>query len=101
MKILHPHGELRADEIEEIPARFAIEGRKRVKDQIIRIDTTGLAAVNFTLFGQGAGEWHAVTTLEEDEHPTHYNQSQRDGTGPEDASGEVPSHRATAAFGPG
>jgi ATP-dependent Lon protease len=39
MKILHPHGEAAKEEVEEI-LRFAIEGRKRVKDQILRIDTT-------------------------------------------------------------
>ena len=39
MKILYPHGEATPEEIEEI-LRFAIEGRKRVKDQILRIDST-------------------------------------------------------------
>ena len=38
------------EELEEV-LRFAIEGRKRVRDQIIRIDTT-MAAVNFG-YGQG------------------------------------------------
>ena len=39
IKILYPHGEATKEEIEEI-LRLAIEGRKRVKDQILRIDTT-------------------------------------------------------------
>ena len=39
MKILYPDGEATREEIEEI-LRFAIEGRKRVKDQILRIDST-------------------------------------------------------------
>ncbi len=71
MKILYPHGHATRDELEEV-LRFAIEGRKRVKDQIIRIDTT-MAAVNFGYLDK-AGEWHAVTTLEEDEYPSYYNQ---------------------------
>ncbi len=45
MKILYPQGEATTEEIEEI-LRFAIEGRKRVKDQILRIDTT-MADVKF------------------------------------------------------
>ena len=45
MKILYPHGEATKEEIEEI-LRFAIEGRKRVKDQILRIDST-MADVKF------------------------------------------------------
>ncbi|MEQ7008509.1 BREX system Lon protease-like protein BrxL [Actinopolymorpha sp. B17G11] len=71
MKIIYPHGEATKDEIEEI-LRFAIEGRKRVKDQILRIDTT-MADVKFGYLDK-ASEWHAVTTLEEDEYPTHYHQ---------------------------
>ena len=69
-KILFPHGEATKDEIEEI-LRFAIEGRKRVKDQILRIDTT-MAEVNFG-YSDKSGEWHAVTTLEEDEYPAYYH----------------------------
>jgi ATP-dependent Lon protease len=71
MKILYPHGEATVEEIEEI-LRFAIEGRKRVKDQILRIDAT-TADVNFG-YSDAAGTWHAVTTLEEDEFPQYYNQ---------------------------
>jgi ATP-dependent Lon protease len=39
MKIIHPSGEATQGDIEEL-LRFAIEGRKRVKDQILRIDPT-------------------------------------------------------------
>ncbi len=72
MKILYPHGEATAQEIEEI-LRFAIEGRKRVKDQILRIDAT-MAEVKFGYLDADGG-WHAVTTLEEDEYPTHYHRT--------------------------
>lgn len=71
MKILYPHGDATADEIEEI-LRFAVEGRKRVKDQILRIDST-MAEVRFGYF-DNTGEWRVVTTLEEDEYPTYYRQ---------------------------
>lgn len=39
MKLLYPDERATAEEIEEV-LRFAIEGRKRVKDQILRIDAT-------------------------------------------------------------
>jgi len=39
MKILFPDGEASQDEI-EMMLRFAIEGRKRVKDQLLRLDPT-------------------------------------------------------------
>jgi len=69
MKILYPHGQVTTDEIEEI-LRFAIEGRKRVKDQILRIDPT-MAAVKFGYLDK-LGSWHPVATLEEDEYPIFY-----------------------------
>ncbi len=71
MKILYPHGEATEGEIEEI-LRFAIEGRKRVKDQILRLDST-MAEVKFG-YSDKAGEWRTVTTLEEDEYPAYYHQ---------------------------
>jgi len=71
MKILYPHGAATEGEIEEI-LRFAIEGRKRVKDQILRLDST-MAEVKFG-YSDKAGEWRTVTTLEEDEYPAYYHQ---------------------------
>ncbi|MEV0466519.1 BREX system Lon protease-like protein BrxL [Nocardia tengchongensis] len=70
MKVLYPGGEATTEEIEEI-LRFAVEGRKRVKDQILRIDST-MAEVKFGYLDQG-GAWHGVATLEEVEYPTYYN----------------------------
>ena len=84
MKILHPHGEATKEEIAEI-LRFAIEGRKRVKDQILRIDST-MADVNFGYLDK-AGEWHGVTTLEEDEYPTHYKQTRHGDVAADDVGG--------------
>ena len=70
MKLLYPHGEATREEIEEI-LRFAIEGRKRVKDQILRIDAT-MAGVKFG-FTDKTGAWFPVTTLEEQEYPEYYD----------------------------
>jgi len=87
MKILYPHGEATKEEIAEI-LRFAIEGRKRVKDQILRIDST-MANVKFGYLDK-AGEWQAVTTLEEDEYPTYYHQTRHHEGEDEDSSADLP-----------
>jgi ATP-dependent Lon protease len=90
MKILHPHGQATKQEVEEI-LRFAVEGRKRVKDQILRIDTT-MANVKFGYLDR-SGEWRSVTTLEEDEYPSYYHQHD-----PDDPAAEVEtSQRAVVA----
>lgn len=60
MKILFPQGGATAEEIEEV-LKFAMEGRKRVKDQLFRIDTT-YADVNFAYFDNNGIE-KSVTTL--------------------------------------
>lgn len=89
LKILYPHGQAAKDEIEEI-LRFSIEGRKRVKDQILRIDST-MAAVKFGYLDK-SGEWHIVTTLEEDEYPTYYHQTRHgdsEGSEPPDGGAEA------------
>lgn len=94
MKILYPHGEATTEELEEI-LRFAIEGRKRVKDQILRIDTT-MADVNFG-YADKSGEWRSATTLEEDEYPTYYYQRERaDGESADTSSKTKPDQEATA-----
>ena len=78
VKLIYPHGEASAEQIEEL-LRLAIEGRKRVKDQIVRMDST-MAEVNFG-FSDTAGEWHAVSTLEEDEYPKYYHRRSAKGAG--------------------
>jgi len=77
MKVIYPHGEASPAEIDEL-LRLSIEGRKRVKDQIIRIDST-MAEVKFGYLDK-AGIWHAVTTLEEQEYPGYYHQRADDGS---------------------
>jgi len=75
MKILFPQGDASDAEIEEL-LRFSIEGRKRVKDQLMRVDAT-YAQVSFT-YTDAAGGVKAVTTLEEEEFPSYYHKTSND-----------------------
>lgn len=72
MKLIHPHREASSDEVESL-LRFAIEGRKRVKDQILRIDRT-MDPVRFG-YTDPAGTWHDVATQEELDFPHFYHRS--------------------------
>lgn len=92
MKILYPGGEATRKELEEI-LRFAIEGRKRVKDQILRIDST-MAEVKFGYLDK-EGTWYAVATLEEDEYPTYYRRVRESAESDEGPRGADP--RGTGA----
>jgi ATP-dependent Lon protease len=83
MKVIYPHGEANPEEIEAL-LRVAIEGRKRVKDQLLRIDST-YPAVRFTYIDQQGNE-HAVTTLEEEEYPAAYHQRITADASPDPAS---------------
>jgi len=85
MKILFPHGEASSAEVEEL-LRFAIEGRKRVKDQLMRIDST-YGNVRFS-YSNGGGQFEPVTTLEEEEYHDYYHKHIIDKT--EDKEREIP-----------
>jgi ATP-dependent Lon protease len=94
MKILYPQGEATESELEEL-LRAAIEGRKRVKDQLLRIDST-YPEVRFAYVGKD-GQEKLVHTLEEDEYPNQYHrqvpiegQDQRTDDGLTGNSNEVP-----------
>src|SRR5690625_176724 len=76
MKILFPHGKASKEEIEEL-LRFAVEGRKRVKDQLMRIDAT-YEAVHFSYLDADEQE-RPVRTLEEEEYPNYYNKTVGEG----------------------
>ena len=69
MKILYPAGKATKDEMEEI-LRFAIEGRKRVKDQVMRIDFT-FEPVKFG-YTDASGKMFQIKTLEEEQYPQFY-----------------------------
>lgn len=72
MKILFPQGGATETEVEEV-LKFAMEGRKRVKDQLFRIDTT-YADVNFA-YSDNAGKEKPIATLEELEYPNYFHKT--------------------------
>ncbi|MCD6294309.1 MAG: hypothetical protein J7M20_05170 [Deltaproteobacteria bacterium] len=72
MKILFPHREATVAEIEEI-LQFAIEGRKRIKDQLMRIDQT-YETVRFGYRRAGQEKSTLVQTIKEKQYPQHYHQ---------------------------
>lgn len=76
MKILFPHDGASKEEIEEL-LRFAIEGRKRVKDQLMRIDST-YGKVRFAYL-DSSQQAKPVTTLEEEEYPHYYHKTVGEG----------------------
>ena len=84
MKILFPNGEADPEEV-ELLLRFAMEGRKRVKDQLIRIDNT-YPKVHFVYIA--GGEEREIQTLEEIDYPEFYYQ--RPGEGQAPAQEELP-----------
>ena len=78
MKILFPQGGASKDEIEEL-LKFSIEGRKRVKDQLMRIDST-YPKVHFA-YTDASGQSRTVKTLEEEAYPHFYNKMTDAGDG--------------------
>ena len=72
-KILFPHDEATQEEIEMV-LRFAMEGRKRVKDQLLRIDKT-YAAVRFGYTDLATGQQSFIRTLEEEQYPQYFRSS--------------------------
>jgi ATP-dependent Lon protease len=71
MKILFPHQEASKDEVEWV-LRFAMEGRKRVKDQLMRIDAT-YTPVHFNYTNIETGEIKRTKTLEEEQYPQYFS----------------------------
>lgn len=67
MKILFPNQDATKEEIEAV-LKFAIEGRKRIKDQLLKIDET-YSAVNFAYLDNESGATRQVATLEDTQYP--------------------------------
>ena len=84
LKLIFPNGGETEAEVEEL-LRFAIECRKRVKDQLLRIDSTFESADFHYIASDGAKR--AVTTLEEEEFPQFYH---RQSAGDVDGSADQP-----------
>jgi ATP-dependent Lon protease len=106
MKLLFPHGGATESEVEEL-LQIAMEGRKRVKDQLLRIDST-YAKVNFA-YEDKEGISEIVTTLEEEEYPNYYHQAlteenegqeglDSEGASPSEVKGEVFPREAHLTF---
>lgn len=72
MKLLFPEDGATDEEVEEL-LRFSIEGRKRVKDQLMRVDAT-YGQVSFS-YRDASGVTKSITTLEEEEYPSHYHKT--------------------------
>ena len=83
MKIVYPSGDATKEEIKEL-LTFAMEGRKRVKDQLFRIDPT-YDPVDFSFTDNETGAKISVKTLEEVQYPNLYGGA-REGERPEPAS---------------
>ena len=77
MKILFPHGDATNEEAEEL-LLFAIEGRRRVKGQLMRLDVT-YPPVRFAYKTKG-GEEKVVKTLEEQQYPQFFKSGADDGS---------------------
>ena len=84
MKLLFPNDDASKDET-QVLLRFAIEGRRRVKDQLLRIDKT----FNKTCFDYAqndTGERFEVRTLEHIEYPDIYYQGDNKDCSAEDSA---------------
>lgn len=64
MKILHPHGEVSKEDLEEI-LKLAIEGRRRVKEQLKKMGAFEYYHTSFSYLENGTGEEHFVAVPEQ------------------------------------
>ena len=85
MKVMFPNGACTKQEVEELLC-FALEGRRRVKEQILKLDET-FVPVTFSFTDRADGKEHTVVTLEEKQYPTL---ARRAGTEPETKEDELP-----------
>jgi ATP-dependent Lon protease len=94
MKVLFPDGSCTKVEMEELLV-LALEGRRRVKEQLLKLDET-FTPVAFTYADRALGKTHPVLTLEEKQYPSF---ARRDGSEPSEDSLEA-SPTATEAIAP-
>ena len=87
MKVMYPSGVATKEEMREL-LMFVMEGRKRVKDNLMRIDST-YDPVDFWFEDLESGEKTYVQTLEEKEFPEIYRSSVVSGQLPV-GSGQLP-----------
>lgn len=67
-KIIYPHGECSQEEAREI-LNFALEGRRRVKNQLVQMDDT-FNEVDFSYTLKGENNVTTVLTFEEKQYPS-------------------------------
>lgn len=79
LKLLHPHGAFEKEHLIEY-LEFAMEGRRRVKEQLKRMGGMEYRAVNFSYIDQGTREEVYVTVPEEAEDTLIPQGTQRSGT---------------------
>lgn len=87
MKILFPNGDPSSDECREL-LEFAIEGRRRVKDQLMRIDDT-FNRTSFEYEQKDNGKKFEVKTQEELNFPDFYNQVQPEKTSSDESADQT------------
>lgn len=76
VKIIYPDGNIKHKEAIEL-LNFAIEGRKRVKDQLIKIDET-FEQVEFKYFDKKNKKYFAIDTLENIKYNISKNQKEEE-----------------------
>ncbi len=64
MKIVHPHGEVTREELAEI-LEFALEGRRRVKEQLKKLGSFEYYHTSFSYTDQDSGDEHFVGVPEQ------------------------------------
>lgn len=64
MKVLHPHGEVSKEDMEKLLA-FAIEGRRRVKEQLKKMGSFDYHQTAFSYIDNASGEEHFVGVPEQ------------------------------------
>ncbi len=100
LKVIHPNGGETEAEVENL-LRLAIESRKRVKDQLARIDST-YPEVDFHYVASDGQKRH-ITTVEEEEYPQFYHRRPGVFAGEheeEDAAASLPMKSAAGVGGP-
>ncbi len=88
MKLLFPSGEAPRDEIEAL-LKFAIEGRKRIKDQLLRFDAT-FPRVRFRYIDCESGTETTIETSEQEQYPQHYHVAEAEKDGEVDSLEDSP-----------
>lgn len=75
LKVIYPHNEYGEDEAKEL-LDFSIENRKRVKEQLRKMDET-FEEVDFSYVSKSTGESITVETLEEVEYKSVHDKKQK------------------------